>query len=548
MHGSSALSMPGSQVTEFDADAVRRWASACVQALETNRASIDSINVFPVADSDTGTNLLHTMRSAVEPLSLAPAGAPAAELLAAMAAGAVTGARGNSGVILSQVLRGFAEAYGQPNGGSGVLALRRALCRADELAVEAVSRPVDGTMLTALHEAATTVSVSGRDLAGFVGAVRAAALAALADTQRQLDVLANAEVVDAGALGLVLLIDALSATLGGSAAGIVVPEAGPRGLQAGVEEHYGYEVMYLLDGVESGGITALRTALAGIGDCVSVAGDGAGRWAVHVHCDDIGAAIEIGIKAGRPHRIVVTRFADQRASAVEEGRFPVQRAVVALVRGAGTAELFRTEGAVVLPVDTVPPPLTADLLAVLAGTGAAQVSVLCNEPGLLELTEGAAARARETGQAVVVVPTACEVQGLAALAVHDPARRSESDVVAMAEAAAATLRGALVIAEDEALTWAGRCHPGDVLGSVGEEIVLVECGPADADVVQRAACALLDRMLASGGELVTVLLGEDAPAALPERLDAHLRSAHPAVDLVAYQGGQRDTVVLLGVE
>ncbi|MGH3623398.1 MAG: DAK2 domain-containing protein [Sciscionella sp.] len=546
MHGSSCSDVPDPDVTAFDADAVRRWAAACVRALETNRASIDAINVFPVADSDTGTNLLHTMRSAVEPLALAPASAPAAELLAAMAAGALTGARGNSGVILSQVLRGFAESYGQPGGVSGVQTLRGALCRADELAAEAVSLPVAGTILTVLHEAATTVPAPARDLAGFVSAVRAAALDALADTQRQLSVLASAEVVDAGALGLVLLIDALSATLGGGA-GIVLPGASPMQVSAGVEERYGYEVMYLLDGAEPAGTTALRAALTGIGDCVSVAGDGAGRWTVHVHCDNIGAAIEAGVEAGRPHRIVVTRFADQRAAGEAEERFAVRRAVVALVRGTGTAELFRAEGAVVLVVDSSPP-LAADLLAVIAGTTAAHVSVLCTEPRLVEFAEEAAAQARDCGQAVVVVPTASETQGLAALAVHDPERRSESDVVAMAEAAAATLRGALAVAEDEALTWAGRCHPGDVLGSVADEIVLVEQGPVGDEVLRSAACALLDRMLASGGELVTVLLGMDAPTELPEWLEAHLRSAHPAVDLAAYRGDQRDTVVLLGVE
>jgi DAK2 domain fusion protein YloV len=535
---------------------IRRWAYACVRTLETHGAEIDSINVFPVADSDTGTNLLHTMRAAFDALLRLPEDAGAGEMLAELARGALTGARGNSGVILSQVLRGFADAFAARPADP----LRGAFCRCADLATAAVNEPAQGTMLTVLDVAAhTAADAPDCPPAELAETVLADAKKALAGTREQLDVLAEAGVVDAGALGLVLLLDQLAAVLAGRESGdfapaeYVAPVRVARGADAFSTQResgsaeFGYEVMYLLDGPADGAIDGLRGDLAGVGDSVSVAGDGQGRWTVHVHCNDIGAAIEAGIDVGRPHRITVARFADA-AEPSGDGRFRSERAVVALTRGAGAAELFRGEGAAVYAVPSAAPPDPADLLAVIAGTRSAQVSVLCNEPAMVQLAETAATQARAAGQSVVVVPTASQAQGLAALAVHDPTRRAEDDVVAMAEAAAATLRGALVLAEDEALTWVGPCSPGDVLGLLADEIVLVRHGPPEEAVLLDAACQLIDRMLASGGELVTVLLGDGAPHGMPGVLEAHLRALHPEVDLAAYPGGQPDAVLLVGVE
>jgi uncharacterized protein len=147
-----------------------------------------------------------------------------------------------------------------------------------------------------------------------------------------------------------------------------------------------------------------------------------------------------------------------------------------------------------------------------------------------------------------VVPTASPVQGLAALAGHDATRRAGDDVVAMAEAAAATRRGEVVLAGREAITWAGRCQPGDVLGLLDGEVVLIESGPAGEEEMIVAACRLADRALASGGELATGLLGRDAPDGLARRLEEHLRRSHPEVELTVYPGGQPEVALLLGVE
>lgn len=527
----------------LDAVAVRQWADACVRSLDANREDLDRINVFPVPDGDTGTNLLQTMRSALDALLRTPVDTVGAAL-AALARGALAGARGNSGVILSQVLRGLAEAAQGASTATGS-SLRRALWRADELATAAVSAPVPGTVLSVLHAAAEAArDCASDDLDEVVTVAAKAGAEALADTPRHLAVLARAGVVDAGGRGLVVLLDALAAVITGRpvedppVAATVPREPLTTAREAGSAE-FEYEVMYLLDG--SPDVTALKDELTTIGDCVSVVGDGADLWTVHVHCNDIGAAVEAGIRAGRPHRITVARFADQIAA--QAPRFVRDRAIVVLVEGEGAAELFRSEGAVVFePGDEV---TAADLLAVVVSTRARHVTVLPGDPTWREPLDDAVAQAVAAGQDVVVVPTFSPVQALAALAVHSPSRRAGDDVVAMAEAAAATRRGEVAVSDREAITWVGRCRPGDLLGMVDGEVVLIAPEPAD---VGDLACRLVDRMLASGGELVTVLVGRAAPDGLDRVLEDHLRVAHPEVELASYPGGQRDALLVVGVE
>jgi dihydroxyacetone kinase-like predicted kinase len=261
-----------------------------------------------------------------------------------------------------------------------------------------------------------------------------------------------------------------------------------------------------------------------------------------VHCTDIGAAIEAGIDAGRPHRITVVRFADQDAPVVAQGRFARERAVLMIVTGPEVAELARSAGAVVLEHESVRGVDEGEIVAALAGTRARHVVLLPDDADLAQVAERAAAVARRDGQEVLVLPTASVLQGLSALAVHDPERRAGDDVVAMAEAAAGTRTGGLVVAESEALTWVGRCEPGEVLGITDGEVVLI------APDLAVGALWLAHRMLTAGGEIVTVLLGEGADPALGVGLAADLRRTHPEVDVVVHRGGQTDYPLVLGVE
>ena len=531
----------------LDQAAVRRWAAACCVALAEHREEIDRLNVFPVPDGDTGTNLLATVRAAFDAVRRLAKDAGLGSALAALARGALMGARGNSGVILSQVFRGFAESLAERATATGA-GLRDALRHADELAGRAVSDPVPGTVLSVLSAAADAAAeCPSNALHDVLSDATTAAGRALADTPRQLAVLARAGVVDAGGRGLVVLLEALQGVVaersGDPPAVPVPPPARDAGALVGVREagspEYDYEVMYLLDGTDEQRVATLRSELGELGDCVAVVGSGGDEalWNVHVHCTDVGAAIEAGISAGRPHRITVIRFADQLAS-IGPTRFTMDHAVLAMVTGEGVARLFRGEGALTADVGGG----LTDLLAVLAGSRARHVTVLPGATATAPVAEAAAAQARDGGQDVVVVPTASPVQALAALAVHDPSRRIADDVVAMAEAAAATRRGELAVAAEEGLTWVGRCQPGDVLGLVDDDVVLI-----DTELLA-AARGLVDRMLSAGGELVTVVLGRDAPDGTAGVLAEHLRVAHPEAELTVYHGGQPDSVLLVGVE
>lgn len=552
----------------LDAAQVRRWAVACVQALDLHREAIDSINVFPVPDGDTGSNLLQTMRAALDAFLRAPARtrASAGAAVTVLARGALAGARGNSGVIASQFLRGAAEAL---TGLDAVLGpgLRDALARGAALARAAMADPVPGTMVTVFEAAATAARAETSDALQDVAAAAAtAAAAALDETPTQLPALADAGVVDAGGRGVVVLFDALYAVVTGQPAALAAAQraTAERATRssAGAQESslytsresgsdaYAYEVMYLLDqgaGAGSPAVDHLRDVLVGLGDSVSVVGDGAGLWTVHVHCNDIGGAIEAGLDAGRPRQIRVARFAD--APSAEASRFTRDRAVVVPSRSTEFADLLISEGVTVVQVeDGDDESLAYRLLETITRTAAAHVTVLPADPSLVEAADEASIRAVAAGQDVVVVPCASPVQVLAAVAVHDPRRRAGDDVVAMAEAAAATRRGEVVVATEDAITWIGACAAGDVLGFADGEVMLIEPGPADVAALDRAACGVVERMLALGGELVTALVGAEAPDELAMELEDFLRREHPETELVVYQGGQRNAVLVLGVE
>jgi len=251
-------------------------------------------------------------------------------------------------------------------------------------------------------------------------------------------------------------------------------------------------------------------------------------------------AKQAGIDPKSIHQVAIPF--PQMSAALAQGR--VQAAVIV----APFAASALSEGATVLQLADHEIPAASDVVAVLAGTQASHVTVLPNSDELGEVLAAAVTEVVLAGQDVLVVPTLSPVQGLAALAVHDPARRPGDDVVAMAEAAAATRRGELTVATEQGITWVGVCQPGDVLGLLDGEIVLIEPGPATEPLVIGAARKLVDRMLAGGGELVTALPGADAPESLVDDLTEHVRAEHREVELTGYPGGQAEAILLLGVE
>ena len=543
----------------LDATVLRHWAHTAVTHLIRHADEINALNVFPVADADTGTNMLFTMRAALAEADEVAAGADVTDMAAALARGALNGARGNSGVILSQILRALAEVVADASRHTGLADIDTALLGAAlrhgvALVVAAVGGEViDGTVISVLQAAAAAMEQAADDRAGLPDGLAAAAEAAagaLDRTTDQLAVLAEAGVVDAGGRGFLVLLDALSATVTGHApvrrtyVAAVHPPTPHDVAEAAAPQ---FEVMYLVGGCDPAGLDRLRAALGGLGDSVALAPAAAGRHSVHVHTDDAGAAVEAGLAVGAVSRIRISALSTGR---VAPGGWSRQRAVLAVVDGDGAAELFSDEGACVVRPDAelMDPDngLSADqLLRAVVDTGAAQVMVLPN--GYVAAEDLVAGCTAAIGWGIDVVPLPCGsmVQGLAALAVHDPARQAVDDGYTMARAAAGSRHGSVRIAGERALTWAGACAPGDGLAISGDEVVVV------AQDAGTAAARLIDLLLSSGGELVTVLIGAAVGAdaeSLSELLAAHVRRRHPGTEFSSYRTGHRGDVLLIGVE
>ncbi|GHG37029.1 DAK2 domain-containing protein [Streptomyces hydrogenans] len=543
----------------LDAEAVRAWSARTAEALGRERAAIDAINVFPVADGDTGTNLYLTADAAhraVEAVFAAPGAtgdrAPdTADAVRAMAHGALLEARGNSGTILSQLLRGMAGVLAEGADGDH---LARALATAASSARAAVAHPEEGTILTVAAAAATGCR-DGGTLPDVARRAYEGARTALEATPGQLAVLGAAGVVDAGGQGLVAVLGALLETVTGTAPEALPPSPAPAPAAAGTTESCGpggegpgYEVLYLLEAGDAA-VELLKARLDALGDSLVVVG-GDGLWNVHVHVDDAGAAVEAGIEAGRPHRIRVTHFA--AAPAPEPHRADeapahargerAHRAVVAVLPGEGLAGLCAEAGATTVQARPGEPPAGDDLLAAVRRAHAREVVLLPNDTDLRAAAATAAERARAEGIRVALIPTRAAVQGIAALAVHEPDRSFDEDVVAMTAAAGATRYAELAVAERQSFTSAGVCQAGDVLGLIEGDVAVIGQDLTDT------ARTVLDRMLQAGGELVTLVVADSAPPGLAATLETHVRRGYLAVDTVTYHAGEGAPPLLIGVE
>ena len=536
----------------LDLPTIRRFAEVALEALAAAREEIDALNVYPVPDGDTGTNLFLTFESARDGLLEAEPADDLRAALAGFARGALLGARGNSGVIFSQIVGAHCKHMAQagPDDRAAVV-FAEGLQAAAEAAYAAVGEPVEGTILTvakAAADAATASAVDERHRLGHV--IRAAASAAreaLLRTPEQLAVLRDAGVVDAGGRGLCVILDAAETAVTGkrpvTADVRIGSHAIPVPLPTGdlTSDGPSYEVMYLLD-ADDARIPDLRARLAPLGDSLVVVG-GDGLWNVHVHVDDVGAAIEAGIDAGRPHRVRVTHFAEQvgaRAARIAAERSG--RRVVVVAAGEGLGRLFAEAGATVVPGGPGRRPSTREVLDALSECGGAEVVVLPTDRDSVAVVEAAAQTARdELDLRVAVIPTSAQVQGLAALAVHEPGRTFEQDVLEMTAAARHARNGAVTIAARRAMTSGGPCEPGDVLGAVEGDFVVV------GDDLGTVATDVVERLLGGGGEMVTLVAGQDGRE-LAERTAAYLRRTRPTVDVVVYDGGQDRYPLLIGVE
>jgi DAK2 domain fusion protein YloV len=536
------------------------------EALKSHQVAINRLNVYPVADGDTGTNMALTLDAVAAELEALDDPLTMPDVCKAVSHGSLMGARGNSGVILSQLLRGIADRWtkGETAGPSEVA---DALVVASDLARRAVVRPVEGTILTVAHAAGAGAVVAceqGDGLVGVLETARSAAADALARTPEMLEVLARAGVVDAGGTGYLLLMDALLSV----ADGRPVPEPDPetsrpfpvergpgwvshRAGDLGHANQLRYEVMYLLHAPDDA-IDAFREVWAGLGDSIVVVG-GNGLWQCHIHTDEIGPAIEAALDAGRPTAIRVTDLQEQ----VEEERWvresvdaivgpgepagPRPRTgVVAVVTGDGIGRIFRSLGVHgLVHGGQSANPSTAEILEAVEALGTVGVIVLPNNPNIRAVAEQVDGL---TSTSVRVVPTGSIVEGFAALLAYDPASSPADNERAMTESARRVAPGEVTIAVRDAQTDAGPVRAGDWIGISRDGVVAV------GTTVVGAACKLLERLMKADHELVTVIEGEGATAADTRRLTEWIHDEHPGLAVEVHHGGQPLYPYLLGIE
>jgi DAK2 domain fusion protein YloV len=548
---------------------LRRIVSTYRDALRSHQDELNALNVYPVPDGDTGTNMALTLESVVGEFdaTLDAAGTPATETVLSMEQvcqairhGSLMGARGNSGVILSQILRGLADTFSPLDAVSGI-DVATGLRHAADAAYQAVLRPVEGTILTVVRSAAESVERAVSDgettLAGVLERAAAAARDAVASTPDLLPVLREAGVVDAGGRGFELLLAACLNVV----AGRPLPEveevhsrvkvavgAAPTD-EPGVAD-LRYEVMFFLDAPDDR-IDGFKSAWADLGDSIVVVG-GDGIWNCHVHTDDIGAAIEAGIAVGRPHDIRVTDLLEQAGHHHDDALTPpapaapvtpvtpVTTAVVAVAVGDGVRDLLHNLGVQhVVAGGQSMNPSTAQILEAVDACAAEGVIVLPNNKNIVPVAQQVPDL---TDLPVAVVPTAAVVEALGALVVYDPDASLDTNHAAMAEAAGRVRAGEVTQAVRDSVAECGPISTGDWIALTRDGIHVAVKSAFDA------AVALVDALVDDDTELVTIIVGEGADADDTAQLADHVADAHPHVEVEVHRGDQPLYPYLVGVE
>ncbi len=538
------------------------------EALTAHRSVIDALNVYPVPDGDTGTNMALTLRAVVDALPgsserhsdldwrrrlvdrtwrFLPDGYRMQLVCTCIHESALEAGRGNSGIIVSQFLRGLAGSW-RESLRIDASSLAGSLEAAAEAAYGAVPDPTEGTILTVGRDLATAAAATARRGAPLTEVIQDAIKAgqeSLDRTPELLEVLRTAGVVDAGGQGLLLLLDALAHVVEGRP----LPE--PPEVAAPVldDPHHikgasdvadlRYEVMFLLD-ADDDRIDAFKERWGEIGGSIVVVG-GDGKWNCHIHTDDIGGAIEAGVGIGRPHRIEVTDLHEQVAH-VDHVVSPVRTAtgVVAVAAGDGVRRMFESYGAVqVVTGGQTMNPSVAALLEAVERAPADGVVVLPNNRNIVL----AARQLHElTDKEVVVVPTVSIPAGLIAMVEFNPEAQAARNGEFMEALASEVVAGEVTRAVRDAVTPTGPVAEGDYMGLSGGEVQYT------ATDLASATCGLLERLVGDEHEIVTLICGAEATETDTDAVERWLAEQRPHVELETHAGGQPLYHYYIGVE
>jgi len=541
------------QIKSISGQELREMFAAATGWLEKSSAEIDALNVFPVPDGDTGTNMLLTMRSTIEEAYRAP-DRSASAVAHAMAHGALMGARGNSGVILSQILRGLAQSLTEKESLTAT-DLAGALQESAVMAYKGMSNPVEGTMLTVIKDIATAVQVEVAGDDGDVVAVMETAVNAagesVANTPNLLDVLRQAGVVDAGGQGLHTIFDGALRYLKGEMEQmrfrkpqIIVTDMHATKLPqmiAADEIPYGYCTEFLLKG-EKLDTDKMRKKLEKKGESLIVVGDDA-TARVHIHTLEPGDVISYASSLGTLHQVSIRNMDEQHHDYLEiqKDRGPaVDTAIVAVVAGEGLADVFTSLGVTaIVPGGQTMNPSTKDLLQAVEGTASDKVIILPNNKNIVATANQAQSL---TEKKIEVVPTTTIPQGVAALLAFDYEANLESNTQIMTRAMA-------TVKTIEICRAVRSAKLGDLKIKKKQPIGFLD---GDMVVVGESGLEVLNKMLSTLGlskiEVITIYYGADTKSAEAEQVASDIRSRYPQLQIEVVKGGQPHYNYIISIE
>ncbi|MCL6648117.1 MAG: DAK2 domain-containing protein [Chloroflexi bacterium] len=530
------------RLKRIDGQGLKQAIAGATAWLERQAAAINALNVFPVPDGDTGTNMTLTMRATVAAVAASPEH-HLGKMAAAMAHGALLGARGNSGVILSQIIRGFAKAVEQEAELDGA-GLARALAGASKTAYAGIAQPVEGTMLTVIRRAAEVAgaaAAAGRDLEQVLVAATEEARRAVAETPTQLTVLRQAGVVDAGGQGLYVLLDGMLRTLRGQLPAEAAPSEPVAVSAFSGEQTYGYCTQYLIQGNKLDP-AAVQRELAALGDSLLVVGDDT-LVRVHLHTFDPGAALQVGTRLGILRNVSVENMQLQHEVWREERQRVVPTSgvsVVAVAAGEGFQELFRTLGvAEIVPGGQTMNPSAEELVAAIERAPTSEVILLPNNTNILLAAQQAQ---KLTSRTVEIVPTRSLAEGVAAVLALRYDANFATTVEAMRAAAAAVTTGEITVAVRDATFDGFTIRQGQAMGLLDGQVVAV------GDSVEEVFWLLLPKLRVEQASLLTLYPGEGVELAEAQALAERVRERYPNLQVEVVPGGQPLYPYILGCE
>ncbi|MGQ9553567.1 MAG: DAK2 domain-containing protein [Anaerolineae bacterium] len=520
-----------------DAVAMRRALAAGLAWLEHHSEAINALNVFPVPDGDTGTNMVLTLRAAMAEAE-AVAGHRVADLMAAVAHGALMGARGNSGVILSQLLRGMAQTLADVDECTPK-AIGEAFASARDMAYQGVMRPVEGTILTVAKEVAAATSLAARnesiDFRQLFATATDAARHAVAATPSQLPVLAEAGVVDAGGQGLFIILEGIFRYLSGSS----VESNGSLRQNVdlatfGSEQEYGYDVQFIIHG-RNLDVSTIREELAGMGDSLLVVGD-AGTVKVHIHTDRPGDPINYGVAAGSVADVVVENMQEQYQSFIAQrteksmARTAKEVGIVAVCQGEGFKRVLQSLGAdVIVEGGQTMNPSIEELLAAAESLTSEAVILLPNNTNIIMAAQHVQTM---TNKRLAVVPTRTIPEGISALLAFNYELGLDENAAAMVEASKQTQTVELTVATRSACINGLKVKEGQFIAILNTELV------AAGNNLTQVALKAFTRFPVEDYEITTIYYGQDVNEDAATTLSAIIKKKYPGLDVEIVEGSQ----------